>query len=107
MADTLKVGRRKNAVARVKLVPGNGKITINGRDFESYFPVPEVREDVLTPFKVTETLGKYDVKANVYGGGFTGQSQSIRLAIAKALDEINPEFHTKLKIEGLLSRDPS
>ncbi|HOJ36671.1 MAG TPA: 30S ribosomal protein S9 [Ignavibacteriales bacterium] len=106
MADTLKVGRRKNAVARVKLVPGNGKITINGRDFESYFPVPEVREDVLTPFKVTETLGKYDVKANVYGGGFTGQSQSIRLAIAKALDEINPEFHTKLKTEGLLSRDP-
>lgn len=106
MADVLKVGRRKNAVARVKLVPGTGKIVINGREFENYFTIPEVREDVLTPFKVTETLGKYDAKVNVYGGGVTGQSQAIRLAIAKSLDEINPDFHTKLKSEGLLSRDP-
>lgn len=106
MADVLKVGRRKNAVARVKLVPGTGKIVINGREFENYFTIPEVREDVVTPFKVTETLGKYDAKVNVYGGGVTGQSQAIRLAIAKSLDEINPDFHTKLKSEGLLSRDP-
>lgn len=106
MADVLKVGRRKNAVARVKLVPGTGKIVINGRDFENYFNIPEVREDVLTPFKVTDTLGKYDAKVNVYGGGVTGQSQAIRLAIAKSLDEINQDFHSKLKSEGLLSRDP-
>ncbi|HOP49009.1 MAG TPA: 30S ribosomal protein S9 [Ignavibacteriales bacterium] len=106
MADVIKVGRRKNSVARVKLVSGTGKITVNGKEFEQYFPIPEVREDILTPFKVTETLGKYDVKANVYGGGVTGQSQAIRLAIAKYLDELNPEFHAKLKPEGLLSRDP-
>lgn len=106
MADVIKVGRRKNSVARIKMVPGTGKFIVNGKEFDKYFPMATTREDILTPFRVTETLGKYDVLANVYGGGITGQSQAIRLAIAKQLDTINPEYRSKMKPEGLLKRDP-
>ena len=106
MADKIFVGRRKNAVARVILRTGSGKVTVNKREFENYFPIPDNRDDVLTPFKVSETLGKYDVLANVKGGGIRGQAEAIRLGIARALIDINPEFRAVLKPEGLLRRDP-
>lgn len=98
-------GRRKTAVARVYVTQGEGKIQINGKDMSSYFPSPLLQYEVTLPFNKTENLGKYDVKVNVDGGGFTGQAQAIRLAIAKALVEINPEYRTLLKPDGLLTRD--
>lgn len=98
-------GRRKTAVARVYLTPGEGKIEINGKVLSNYFPSPLLQYEVTLPFNKTENLGKYDVKVNVDGGGFTGQAQAIRLAIAKALVEINPEHRGALKPDGLLTRD--
>jgi len=106
MADKIYVGRRKTSVARVILKNGNGKITINDKEFENFFPQLLSREDILLPFKVTETEGKYDVHAKVNGGGTTGQAQSIRLGIARALLEINPEYRVALRTDGLLTRDP-
>ncbi len=106
MSDKIFVGRRKNAVARVFLRSGSGKITINKRDFENYFPIKENRDSIELPLKVTETFGKYDVFANVKGGGTTGQAEAIRLGIARALVDINPDFRSVLKPEGLLRRDP-
>jgi len=106
MADKIYVGRRKTAVARVILKNGNGKFTINKKGFEEFFPQLLSREDILLPFKVTETEGKYDVHVNVNGGGITGQAQSVRLGIARALIEFNPEYRPALKAEGLLTRDP-
>lgn len=106
MAEKIFVGRRKTSVARVILKSGNGKITVNDKEFEHFFPQLLSREDILMPLKVTETEGKYDVHINVKGGGTTGQAQSVRLGIARALIEINPEFRAKLKVEGLLTRDP-
>ncbi len=106
MADQINVGRRKTSVARVILRSGNGKITINGKEFERAFPQLLSREDILNPFKVTDTLGQYDVIVNVNGGGITGQAQSIRLGIARALININPDLRPKLKAEGFLTRDP-
>ncbi|MEG8945828.1 30S ribosomal protein S9 [Rosettibacter firmus] len=106
MADKIFVGRRKNAVARVYLRNGSGKVTVNDREFENYFPLKEHRDNILLPFVVTQTLGKYDVFANVSGGGVSGQSDAIRLGIARALEDINPDFRPILKAEGLLKRDP-
>jgi len=106
MADKIYIGRRKTSVARVILRNGNGKITINDKEFENFFPQLLSREDILLPFKVTETEGKYDVHAKVNGGGTTGQAQSIRLGIARALLEINPEYRVALRTDGLLTRDP-
>lgn len=106
MADKIFVGRRKNAVARVFLRNGSGKVTVNDREFEKYFPLKEHRDNILLPFVVTETLGKYDVFANATGGGVTGQSDAIRLGIARALEDLNPDFRPLLKAEGLLKRDP-
>jgi small subunit ribosomal protein S9 len=106
MADTIYIGRRKTSVARVILRNGNGKITVNGKEFEQAFPQLLSREDILNPFKVTETVGNYDVLVNVQGGGTTGQAQAIRLGIARALSEINPDFRPALKKEGFLTRDP-
>jgi small subunit ribosomal protein S9 len=106
MADKIFVGRRKTAVARVILRNGSGKITINKRGFEDFFQVADNRDDVITPFKYSETLGKYDVIANVNGGGVRGQAEAIRLGIARALVDINPELRAVLKPEGLLRRDP-
>jgi len=106
MADKIFIGRRKNAVARVILRNGSGKITVNKREFEKYFPQKTNRDQVLLPLSLTETLGKYDILANTNGGGVTGQSGSIRLAIARALIDINPEYRKVLKPEGLLRRDP-
>ncbi len=100
------IGRRKTSVARIFLKEGNGTITINGRSFEDYFPVLTHRVDVLKPFTVTDTMGKYDVRITVKGGGKSGQAGAIRLGIARALLEVNPEFRALLKPEGLLTRDP-
>ena len=106
MSDQIYVGRRKTSVARVILRNGNGKIIVNGKEFETAFPQLLSREDILNPLKVTETNGNYDVIINVQGGGTTGQAQAIRLGIARALVEINPEHRAALKKEGFLTRDP-
>lgn len=106
MADKIYVGRRKTSVARVILKNGSGKVTVNEREFEDYFPQLLSREDILAPFKVTQTEGKYDVFVNVDGGGTTGQAQAIRLGISRALIDITPDFRPALKSEGFLRRDP-
>jgi small subunit ribosomal protein S9 len=104
------VGRRKEAVARVFLTPAvsgqESTIVINGRTFENFFPNPLHRDDVMRPFKVTNNLGSFNVKANVNGGGTTGQSGAIRLGIARALSEMNEENRPLLRKEELLTRDP-
>ena len=100
------IGRRKTSVARIFMKEGKGEITVNGRSFESYFPVETHRVDILKPFEVTDTVGKYDVKVNVKGGGITGQAGAVRLAIARALLEVDPEFRAVLKPAKLLTRDP-
>jgi len=98
-------GRRKTSVARVYLKQGEGKITVNKRDIVEYFPSEILRTVVNQPLAVTNELGKYDINVNVHGGGVTGQAQAIRLAISKALLEVNAEFRTLLKPEGFLTRD--
>ena len=106
MVDRIYIGRRKTSVARVILRSGNGKILVNGREFEKAFPMLVSREDITKPLDVTETSGKYDIFINVKGGGTTGQAQAIRLGIARALIDTNPDFRQSLKIEGFLTRDP-
>jgi small subunit ribosomal protein S9 len=101
-----KIGRRKTAVARVYLSSGNGKVTINNKDVAVYFPTATLQYKVNQPFALTDLEGNYDVKVNVYGGGITGQAEAIRLAISRALCEIDAEHRTALKPEGLLTRDP-
>ena len=98
-------GRRKNSVARVRLVPGSGKITMNGKAVEDYIPFANLREVMITPFKVTETEGQYDVLVNVNGGGFSGQAGATRHGIARALLTVDPDFRHVLKKNGLLTRD--
>ncbi len=100
------IGRRKTSVARIFMDEGTGKITVNGRPFEEYFTILTHRVDILKPFVVTNTEGKYDVMVNVKGGGITGQAGALRLAIARALLKVDPEFRALLKPEGLLTRDP-
>ena len=99
-------GRRKHSVARVRLVPGEGNVTVNGRDMREYLPFESLILDLNQPFAVTETEGNYDVLVNVHGGGFTGQAQAIRHGIARALLEADPEHRGALKRAGLLTRDP-
>jgi small subunit ribosomal protein S9 len=106
MADHIFVGRRKTSVARVILRNGSGKITVNDKEFETAFPQLLSREDILMPLKVTDNMGKYDILVNVNGGGSTGQAQAIRLGIARALIDINPDYRPALKVDGLLTRDP-
>lgn len=101
-----KIGRRKNAVARIYLKEGKGNITINKRDIKEYFNTLILQYRVNQPFLATETQGKFDVNINVAGGGFTGQADAIRLGIARALTERNPEFRAMLKTDSLLTRDP-
>lgn len=98
-------GRRKTSVARVRLVPGNGKITINKRDIEEYFNYETLRVVVREPLTITETLEKFDVLVNIEGGGFTGQAGAIRHGIARALIESDPELRPILKKAGYLTRD--
>jgi small subunit ribosomal protein S9 len=101
-------GKRKTAIARIYIKKGSGNIIINdNRDFKEYFPTPTLQYYVTQPFKVSNfDYSKYDIYANIQGGGVTGQSQALRLAIAKALTQINPELRPILKKEGLLTRDP-
>ena len=99
-------GRRKDSVARVRLVPGNGKITVNGKDVDQYIPFPNLVKDLKQPLTLTETDGQYDVHGNVHGGGFSGQAGAIRLGVARALLEVDPDFRGPLKKAGFLTRDP-
>ena len=99
-------GRRKSSVARVYVTPGSGKITINNKDIEEYFGLETLKVIVRQPFAVTGTTGKFDVKVNVYGGGFTGQAGAIRHGIARALCSAGDDFRPILKKAGYLTRDP-
>ncbi|MYL35856.1 30S ribosomal protein S9 [Pontibacillus yanchengensis] len=99
-------GRRKTSTARVRLVPGTGRIVINDRNAEDYFPYETLRVITKQPLAITETEGNYDVLVNVDGGGFTGQAGAIRHGVARALLEADPEYRTSLKRAGLLTRDP-
>ena len=99
-------GRRKDSVARVRLVPGNGKITVNDKDVDQYIPYPNLVKDLKQPLTLTETEGQYDVHVNVNGGGFSGQAGAIRHGIARALLEVDPDFRGPLKKAGFLTRDP-
>ena len=99
-------GRRKNAVARVRLVPGTGKITVNKKDVEEYIPHADLRLVINQPFAVTSTAGQYDVFVNVKGGGYTGQAGAIRHGVARALIVAEPELRPVVKKAGFLTRDP-
>ncbi|MCT4594527.1 MAG: 30S ribosomal protein S9 [Anaeromicrobium sp.] len=99
-------GRRKKSIARVRLVPGQGNITINGRDVEEYFNYETLRREVRRPLTLTETEGKFDVIAKVHGGGYTGQAGALRHGISRALLKADGEFRPTLKKVGFLTRDP-
>ena len=99
-------GSRKSSVARVRLVPGEGKIVVNGRELSEYFGLKTLELGVRQPLDTTETLGKYDVLANVVGGGISGQAGAIRHGIARALLKVDADFRPLLKKAGLLTRDP-
>ena len=100
------VGRRKQAVTRVFLSKGEGKITINNKDYKQYFSLVYLQNQVDLPLKTVELSDKYDVKINATGGGMKGQAEAAKLGIARALLEVNPEFRPALKAAGLLRRDP-
>lgn len=100
------VGRRKEAVTRVFLSKGDGKIIVNDKDYKTYFPLVYLQNQVERPLKTAEVLGKYDVKINATGGGSKGQAEAAMLGIARVLVELNPEFRPALKAAGLLKRDP-
>ena len=99
-------GSRKSSVARVRLVPGEGKIVINGRELSEYFSLKTLELVVRQPLETTETLGKYDVRANVVGGGIAGQAGAVRHGIARALLKVDGDYRPLLKKAGLLTRDP-
>lgn len=99
------IGRRKEAVCRVYLTPGTGKWDLNGRTLGDYFPRPALVSAIQQPFSVTDTLGSFDVQANLTGGGQTGQAGALRLAISRALVKINEDHRPKLRGLGLLTRD--
>ncbi len=98
-------GRRKSSVARVRIYEGAGSFKLNERSLENYFPQPALRMRVLEPLKIADAEGRYDVHAKLEGGGYTGQSDALRLGIARALIELDPELRPALKKEGLLTRD--
>lgn len=106
METVHKIGRRKTAVARIYVSKGKGNITINKRELTNYFTTPTLQYKVRQPLMLTENLTSFDIKVNVYGGGVTGQAEAVRLAITRALVEINEENKAILKPEGLLTRDP-
>ncbi len=100
------LGRRKEAIARIYVNEGKGNITINKRDFKEYFPISTLQYIVLQPLNLTESTEKYDIKVNLGGGGVKGQAEALRLAITRALIEINPELRGELKAAGFVTRDP-
>ena len=99
------IGRRKASVARIYVSKGKGNITVNGKDFKEYFHVDTMQYKLQQPFNIIDLAGKFDVKVNVNGGGTTGQAEAIRLAISRALCELDPENRVSLKPEGMLTRD--
>jgi small subunit ribosomal protein S9 len=101
-----KIGRRKTAVARVYLSDGKGKITVNNKDFKSYFTTATLQYKVNQPLALTDNEGNFDIKVNVFGGGVTGQAEAVRLALSRAMCELNEQNRSLLKPEGLLTRDP-
>jgi small subunit ribosomal protein S9 len=105
MPSTIFTGRRKTSIARARLSRGSGKLTLNGREFENYFPTEKQRSHVVEPFVVLEQLGQWDVEARIVGGGTTGQAGALRHAIARALAAHDPEWRGPLKAAGLLTRD--
>lgn len=98
-------GRRKKSIARVRLVPGSGKVTVNGRELDNYFNYETLKREVKRPLVMTETEGKFDVIANVHGGGFTGQAGALRHGISRALLKADGEHRPVLKKAGFLTRD--
>jgi small subunit ribosomal protein S9 len=100
------VGRRKEAVTRVFLSKGDGNISINGKDYKSYFPLVNLQNQVEAPFKSIQATDKFDVVVNATGGGVKGQAEAVKLGIARALLQVNPEYRPALKEAGLLTRDP-
>jgi small subunit ribosomal protein S9 len=104
--EFIATGRRKTSVARIRMTPGSGKIEINGRNFEDYFPTVPLQNIVLQPLQVAKVVNTYDVSINASGGGATGQAGAARLAIARALQQTDPNLRSGLKAEGLFRRDP-
>ena len=103
---TSKIGRRKTAIARISMTPGQGQIKINGRTLANYFPSEILQIVVNQPFALTNTVGSFDVTANVDGGGIKGQAEALRMAISRALQTQDAELRSPLKKEGFLTRDP-
>jgi len=99
-------GRRKTAISRTWITPGSGEITINNRPVDEYFPIEATREELIQPFKITNTMGTYDVRATVVGGGIAGQAGAVRHGITRALVSVNPDFRITLKKAGFIKRDP-
>ena len=101
-----KIGRRKTAVARVYLSPGTGTITVNKRTFDNYFSTDTLKYKVMQPLAMTNNAENFDIRINVFGGGITGQAEAIRLALSRAMCEVDAENRATLKPEGVLTRDP-
>ncbi len=106
METVHKIGRRKTAVARIYLTEGKGEITINNKPLDQYFTTGTLQYKVKQPFMLTDNVDAYDVKVNVFGGGITGQAESVRLAISRALVALDEDNKSLLKAEGLMTRDP-
>jgi small subunit ribosomal protein S9 len=106
VSEFVAVGRRKTAVARVRITAGTGKIVVNGRAFDDYFKTQALQNTVLSAFEVVKQVNQFDVKVTADGGGVQGQAGALRLAVSRALLESNPEFRATLKAEGFLRRDP-
>jgi small subunit ribosomal protein S9 len=104
--QTNTIGRRKEAVARIYVTKGTGAVTVNGKDYKKYFPLVYLQNQVESPLKVAESTDKFDINANLAGGGVKGQAEALKLAIARALCEINEEFRPALRAAGLMTRDP-
>ena len=104
--EFIATGRRKTAVARVRMTPGTGKFEINGRPFEEYFKTTALQNTVLLPFETAKAVNQFDLSVNTSGGGPNGQAGAVRLAVSRALTEANPELRAPLKSEGYLTRDP-
>jgi len=100
------IGRRKTAIARIYISEGQGTIEVNGRDYKAYFPTSILQFKATEPLTLTETMGKYDIRVNINGGGSKGQSEALSLALSRALCKINEELRPALKAKGLLRRDP-
>jgi len=104
--EFIATGRRKTSVARIRMLPGSGKIDINGRSFEDYFPTAPLQNAVLQPLQTAKLVNAYDLWINASGGGATGQAGAVRLAISRALVQVDSNLRSTLKSEGLLRRDP-